>query len=565
MGKKKVTLRLDSEKWLFKKTLKGGFFFPQRMIECEKKELLDLKGKGLPFIEIHGERENIHFLKASTGIIRSSPLFFGEREEGIFVSDDPKKVGEFLGRVVFNLLSLLEFLAFGFVCSDRTLIEGVKQVPAGQTLLFEGEEFCVKNEYWYDFGKPQHQKKEQLEEVLGRVSNQVFLELRDEINGRIPVVPLSGGYDSRFIVAMLKKMGFKKVICLSYGVSGNWETKKSKMVAELLGFDWIFVEHSRETWRRILGDPVFYRFVSFAHNFSSSSHLQEFGLLKFLGQTVLGEKKENLVFIPGHAADFVAGSHLNSSSWTSKNPKSCVEAIMNRHYKLCHPPWNEKMVQEILRQVRVEYNGFSEFWQIYEAWNWRERQSKFIANANRVYDFFGYCWALPFWKKGFVDFWGAVPGGFKLKKNLYDEFLENGLFREFGIDFDSQKHRESRNKSILEITGGVQKDSRIKQIAKKNLLFSEIYRKSRRLFCPGKYDPCGFESLLPRLGKFARGKFPCGRRKLSEWKREYGLKQSEEVNAYIANFIVAGLLEEGFLLPDENPASRGEGPSVSLK
>jgi asparagine synthase (glutamine-hydrolysing) len=60
------------------------------------------------------------------------------------------------------------------------------------------------------------------------------------------VVPLSGGLDSRIIVAMLKRLGVEDVICFTYGKKGNREAEISRQVAEALGYRWYFVEYTKE-------------------------------------------------------------------------------------------------------------------------------------------------------------------------------------------------------------------------------------------------------------------------------------------------------------------------------
>ena len=43
--------------------------------------------------------------------------------------------------------------------------------------------------------------------------------------------------------------------------------------------------------------------------------------------------------------------------------------------------------------------------ELFQYFDWSERQSKFIINSVRVYDFFNFDWALPFWDLEIVNFW----------------------------------------------------------------------------------------------------------------------------------------------------------------
>jgi asparagine synthase (glutamine-hydrolysing) len=53
---------------------------------------------------------------------------------------------------------------------------------------------------------------------------------------------------------------------------------------------------------------------------------------------------------------------------------------------------------------------------LYEFWEWSERQPKATVNNQRLYEFFGYQWALPLWDAEMMDFWAKVPYEEKLNQ-----------------------------------------------------------------------------------------------------------------------------------------------------
>ena len=59
-------------------------------------------------------------------------------------------------------------------------------------------------------------------------------------------MPLSAGWDSRFIVSGLKHFGYENVICVSYGRNNNTDMLIAKEVADRLGYKWIKLEYKKK-------------------------------------------------------------------------------------------------------------------------------------------------------------------------------------------------------------------------------------------------------------------------------------------------------------------------------
>lgn len=68
-----------------------------------------------------------------------------------------------------------------------------------------------------------------------------------------------------------------------------------------------------------------------------------------------------------------------------------------------------------------------------DCWNIANRQAKFIVNSLRVYEFLGYEWRIPLWDSELMNFWSKVPLKYRIKKELYDEYLFERIFREYTI------------------------------------------------------------------------------------------------------------------------------------
>ena len=78
--------------------------------------------------------------------------------------------------------------------------------------------------------------------TLENVTLNILQKIIDSADGRVIVVPLSGGYDSRLVASGFAYLGYKNVKCFSYGQKNNFESLISKKVAKKLGYDWKFIK-----------------------------------------------------------------------------------------------------------------------------------------------------------------------------------------------------------------------------------------------------------------------------------------------------------------------------------
>jgi asparagine synthase (glutamine-hydrolysing) len=85
---------------------------------------------------------------------------------------------------------------------------------------------------------------------------------------------------------------------------------------------------------------------------------------------------------------------------------------------------------------------------IYECWDWRERQSKYIINSVRTYEFFGFDWWLPLWDKEFVEFWCRVPLLVRKERLWYNEVVSK-IYESQAGDRNSLAKKNAAEKSMF--------------------------------------------------------------------------------------------------------------------
>lgn len=434
-------------------------------------------------------RKDKNSLIAAVDRIRSIPFFYGQAHDHVYLSDDAEWVRQQVGDKKIDPVAREEFQLAGYVTGQDTLLSNVKQLQAGEmlriTVCGQKPELQTYRYYYFTHTEPEKSEETNLLEELDRVTKASIQRLIEYANGRQIVVPLSGGYDSRLIVTMLKRLEYGNVLTFTYGLPGNKESEYSKKVARALGIEWHFVEYSPEKWSKVWKTKERFNFQYWASGWTSLPHVQDWLAVSDMSAGSFVNK--DCIFVPGHTGDFISGGHIpdEASPRYSAKKDRLIHAVSNKHYSLA--PWikfssksNEfwfKRIQD-LSELKDISNGI-ELANAYEKWEWQERQAKFICNSVRVYEFFNYNWWMPLWDAELMSFWETVP--LKLRKggNWYIKWVKSLYQNQTG-----EKNFGNAQKSIfLPIFRKIAKLSG-------NLLFQQI-RKARirseiknHLLCP---------------------------------------------------------------------------------
>ncbi len=428
------------------------------LISCQSEAVKLLKKIDGCFLVIILDKNRNTAIIASDRI-RSFPIFYFFYDNKIFICDHLEKIESNFKE---NILSHFEFLHCGYVSGSETLINDIYQIQAGECILLEGNGISSKKYYSYINKNNNLNDSDYYKKKLQNALEKTFVKLIESTKNRFLIIPLSGGLDSRLIASYLKKCGVDDVICYTYGLRKSREVKISKNIADDLGYDWHFINYGDKKWVKWYADDLMREYQIFSGNLSSLPHIQDWPAV-----LELNEKKiipDNSVFIPGHAADFVAGSHipLTINSILNPNFESVVDLIINEHFILSDDMFqkrNKKHLMEINQKLLKQINDFSikdvsDLASSFEYWDWKERQSKFIANSCRVYEFWGYEWRMPFWDIEFINFWNDIPLELRLNESFYKEFLlEEDFSKVFDIydykNFDKKNFKSFFKKSFF--------------------------------------------------------------------------------------------------------------------
>ncbi len=403
-------------------------------------------------------------LWAASDHVRSFPLFYAQKGNDFYLSDEAEWVRRQVAATEIDPLAEAEFRALLCVTGPDTLIPEVHQLQAGEHLIARetGGELSVLTERYYRYLHHDYFTDDfetllkQYDEVMLRVAQRLI----DSLQGRPAVIPLSGGYDSRLVTILLHRLGYKNISCLSYGRAGSFEPGISKMVAETLGYKWQFVPYTNESWREYFESSRRPEYERFSDGLSTMPHLQDWPAVWKLKEDNL--IPQDAIFVPGHSADYLVGSHLG---WymplaAKGGLDEAVHILKTTHYIMTEESLiGRELWQGLDRRIAKALNGLAcdtveDVLDACESFDWQERQGKRITNAVRVYEYWGYEWRMPLWDSEMVEFWERVPLKFRDGTVLYDTYvIRQG--QPFGFPAKPPKHRKFKNlvKSVLSCIG----------------------------------------------------------------------------------------------------------------
>lgn len=368
--------------------------------------------------------------------IRSIPLFYSETPEKLLISDDAHALKEATLAGPDDRRAA-EFLVTGFVTGRGTLFDGIDQIQAGEFLIYDKRtgKTGLYSHYQYQHGDFFPVSGEQMVERMDEVCTNVFTRLIESTvdQGKHLVVPLSGGLDSRLLVAMLKRLGVEDVTCFTYGIRNNRESRFSREVAGALGYPWYFVEYTAAKWEEMFHSPELQEVLRYSGNLTALPHIQDMAAVRELKKR--GLIPEGSVFVPGHGADVLSGCKIPRTYDVRQGctTEEAVRYVLADHHSYWDWDTNgplqslfEERVRAIIPAVRADdrESGANAI----EFFDYRERQAKYIINSVRTYEYYGYEWRIPFWDNELMEFFMKVPLPYRRSQRLYKQFAREKVF-----------------------------------------------------------------------------------------------------------------------------------------
>lgn len=367
-------------------------------------------------------------LLMAADVIRSFPVFYQILDDKIIISDD---INYFKNKKLDKINEKL-FITNGYVIGSDTLYSNISQLEGHQVLYIGKDNKISKDSYFkYKYNVKHYEDDEYVIKELDKLYNNAIKNLIKYLNGRRAVIPLSGGHDSRLIAYYLKRNGYNNILTYTYGRKNNPEADVSKRVAEYLKLEWHFVEYKNKSMQKKYYSEEYSQMANYCARGFSVTHIQEWEAIDYLLKNDIINKND--IIVPGFSGDFIAGSHITSKETQEKayTNKDLKEYILHKHYNLYN--WrkdhNKELENFIWNKIKIELKlekdkvmNAEELNNLFEEFDFKERQTKFICNSIRIYDMFGIKWYMPLWNKQLMEFWLTIDLKRKLGRNFYYKF-----------------------------------------------------------------------------------------------------------------------------------------------
>jgi asparagine synthase (glutamine-hydrolysing) len=355
--------------------------------------------------------EDDDFIIAASDVCASFSLLYSESK--MIITDDETVIDYSNDEISINQKLHYRY-AFGTLGAN-TLLEDWKFLLPGQYLFLDKSGNSISVHYYTYFGK-----RPQLVKSLGEILDSFITNFLWENKGNQIVLPLSGGYDSRCLAALLKLHNAQNVICLTYGKRDSAESRIAEQVAKNLDFPWHFVAYDTSLFQQYFSNE-FRNYQHQSHLFHAVPYEQDYFALQYLIER--GVVREPFVVMSGFGGDFISGCH-----YTKGKIKEMATYIVDKHYGMIEE--SQACVNDMHTYLAFLPNSG---WNSYQQWLLENRKTKFLLSSMKAIEMLGGEWSLPFFDRDFMAFFDQLDYEDKLKQNYYIKFLFEKYFEPLQI------------------------------------------------------------------------------------------------------------------------------------
>lgn len=397
-------------------------------------------------------------VELTSDLSRTFPLLWHSDGKTLRIATSLRALASHLGTsLAVDPVGVRQFEALSYVLGTRTMFAGVHQLPGGSTTRIDlrtGTHTLTYTQFQRSRLTP-FSSPEEADEVFTHALDQSMNAMLERLNGRRLLIPLSGGLDSRLLLAWLKDNDVTDVLTFTYGRPASREVSLSRELALTCGYEWTSVEltedHLPPTW----ASPQAADFIKRAWWASSLPHVQDWAALVELRArgTVTGEE----VILPGHTV--IGNLHDEALIASGKLTRQDLTSLLLDHHATLDGRAREAQkdprftgfVTSFINAVEGGDDAQS-YADVLELFNVSERQAKYINHSMMTYTALGFAWDLPMLDAPMWEFAGRLPLSLSEGRSWYRSWVTRRYAASTGTN--PATHSERRIPSSLIALGG---------------------------------------------------------------------------------------------------------------
>ncbi|MCI7077767.1 MAG: hypothetical protein MR949_02100 [Veillonellaceae bacterium] len=364
---------------------------------------------------------------AFTDKIMSFPLCWCQCQGEVYLSDD---VHELPGEKTFSKEGISELLSFGYVLGNNSIYENIHTIQAGEYIKIYKSSNVEKLTYYKHLHHEIDLNENVLLNKLDNVINNVFDRFVIRLNRRQVVLFLSGGYDSRLILLNLIKRNYNNIVCVTLVSSEDKDVRVARQLAKKFNLNLITVNFTKKYWKQKANSAKFWEFVDKEMNGVALHYLQGMVIQDIIEKNLISK---NCVVVTGNSGDVVEGNDICENFVKSQmyTKEDVIKEIIEYHgVNIVNNKDVRMMISKHIGRLLPCRDGvllsYSEAQDMFEYFNWIERQCKYVTSDARNYDdYIGVEWLLPLWDDEFVEYWQSVPMDLRYKRKLYYKYVKH--------------------------------------------------------------------------------------------------------------------------------------------
>ena len=127
--------------------------------------------------------------------------------------------------------AIIDIFSSGYATGNRTIFQEIKQIMPGNFLIMNKNKLSIENyKGFFPNGIGYRKSSIKMLKKFIESADKVFSRLTEVYKGRLFLVPLSAGIDSRLVLSALIRHGHRDIQCFSYGLKNNSEIEVAKKI-----------------------------------------------------------------------------------------------------------------------------------------------------------------------------------------------------------------------------------------------------------------------------------------------------------------------------------------------